>query len=135
MSEQPVQQNYPPVTASSNQTASTQLEFTQAMTDFKVMFPDMDAEVIEAVLRANNGAVDTTIDHLLTMTADNEAEKHPETHRSPSTAVSTASRVDQPPAYSGQPPSYQQATNNEAITDDLINLGGATGGLSPLNEK
>ena len=50
-------------------------------------------------------------------------------------AASTASRVDQPPAYSGQPPSYQQATNNEAITDDLINLGGATGGLSPLNEK
>ena len=43
--------------------------------------------------------------------------------RSPSTAASTASRVDQPPAYSGQPPSYQQATNNEAITDDLINLG------------
>ncbi len=31
----------------------TQLEFTQAMTDFKVMFPDMDADVIEAVLRAN----------------------------------------------------------------------------------
>jgi len=135
--QQPVQpqQNFQPVTASSNQTASTQLEFSQAMTDFKVMFPDMDAEVIEAVLRANNGAVDTTIDHLLTMTADNEAEKHPETHRSPSTAASTASRVDQPPAYSGQPPSYQQATNNEAITDDLINLGGATGGLSPLNEK
>ena len=81
MSEQPVQQNYPPVTASSNQTASTQLEFTQAMTDFKVMFPDMDAEVIEAVLRANNGAVDTTIDHLLTMTADNEAEKDSAPHR------------------------------------------------------
>ena len=54
---------------------AAQLEFTQAMTDFKVMFPDMDAEVIEAVLRANNGAVDATIDHLLTMSADNEAEK------------------------------------------------------------
>ena len=27
----------------------------------QVMFPDMDAEVIEAVLRANNGAVDATI--------------------------------------------------------------------------
>jgi hypothetical protein len=57
------------------QSATTQLEFTSAMTDFKVMFPDMDAEVIEAVLRANNGAVDATIDHLLAMTADNEAEK------------------------------------------------------------
>ena len=54
---------------------AAQLEFSQAMTDFKVMFPDMDAEVIEAVLRANNGAVDATIDHLLTMSADNEAEK------------------------------------------------------------
>jgi len=135
MSEQPVQQNsgnFQPVSASTNQTASTQLEFTQAMTDFKVMFPDMDAEVIEAVLRANNGAVDTTIDHLLTMTADNEAEKDPATQGTHSTSAA-ASSVDQPPAYSGQPPSYQQATNNEAITDDLINLGGATGGaISPL---
>ena len=52
--------------------------------------------------------------------------------RSHSTSAA-ASSVDQPPAYSGQPPSYQQATNNEAITDDLINLGGATGGaISPL---
>ena len=44
------------------------LFFNQAMTDFRVMFPDMDAEVIEAVLRANNGAVDATIDNLLAMT-------------------------------------------------------------------
>ena len=50
-------------------------------------------------------------------------------------SAASASTIDQPPAYSGQPPSYQQATNNEAITDDLINLGGATGGVSPLNEK
>ena len=47
------------------------------MTDFRVMFPDMEAEVIEAVLRANNGAVDATIDHLLAMSADNEAMARP----------------------------------------------------------
>ena len=84
---------------------ATQLEFTQAMTDFKVMFPDMDSEVIEAVLRANNGAVDATIDHLLTMSADNEAEKvlH-------SGGGSGKRHEDHPPAYVGNPPSYQQAT-------------------------
>lgn len=49
-----------------------QLEFAQAMTDFKTMFPEMDKEVIEAVLRANQGAVDATIDQLLAMSTDNQ---------------------------------------------------------------
>ncbi|XP_058838188.1 CUE domain-containing protein 1 isoform X2 [Topomyia yanbarensis] len=56
--------------------ASTmQLEFAQAMADFKNMFPDMDRDVIEAVLRANQGAVDATIDQLLAMSTDNQNEK------------------------------------------------------------
>ncbi|XP_015222940.1 CUE domain-containing protein 1b isoform X2 [Lepisosteus oculatus] len=46
------------------------LEFNQAMEDFKTMFPSMDYEVIECVLRANNGAVDATIDQLLQMSID-----------------------------------------------------------------
>ncbi|XP_075993747.1 CUE domain-containing protein 1b isoform X4 [Genypterus blacodes] len=46
------------------------LEFNQAMEDFKVMFPSMDYEVIECVLRSNNGAVDATIDQLLQMSID-----------------------------------------------------------------
>ena len=104
---------------SSSLNAPTQLEFNQAMTDFKVMFPDMDADVIEAVLRANNGAVDTTIDHLLAMSADNDLKQDSD---------------QPPPAYTGQPPSYQQATN-EAVTDDLINLEGATGGTPIPKEK
>lgn len=77
--------------------ASTmQLEFSQAMSDFKKMFPDMEGDVIEvifrpihghmyliffkilhdqAVLRANSGAVDATIDQLLSMSTDNQNEK------------------------------------------------------------
>lgn len=55
--------------------STMQLEFTQAMTDFKTMFPDMDDDVIEAVLRANQGAVDATIDQLLAMSTDNQNER------------------------------------------------------------
>ncbi|KAG7278514.1 hypothetical protein CRUP_004123 [Coryphaenoides rupestris] len=33
------------------------LEFNQAMVDFKTMFPTMEYEVIECVLRSNNGAI------------------------------------------------------------------------------
>lgn len=40
------------------------------MSDFRHMFPETDEEVIEAVLRANNGMVDATIDQLLTMNID-----------------------------------------------------------------
>lgn len=42
------------------------------MSDFRHMFPETDEEVIEAVLRANNGMVDATIDQLLTMNIDTE---------------------------------------------------------------
>ena len=56
--------------------ASTmQLEFEEAMSDFKTMFPDMEKEVIEAVLRANQGAVDATIDQLLAMSVDNQVRR------------------------------------------------------------
>ena len=52
--------------------ATRQLDFYQAMRDFKLMFPNMDEDVIEAVLRANHGAVDDTIDQLLTMNVDSD---------------------------------------------------------------
>ncbi|CAG0914665.1 unnamed protein product [Notodromas monacha] len=48
---------------------TVELEFLQAMRDFKTMFPDMDSDVIEAVLRANDGSVDASIDELLTMSS------------------------------------------------------------------
>ena len=44
------------------------------MSDFTTMFPAMDPEVIEAVLRANEGAVDPTIDQLLTMNVGNDVD-------------------------------------------------------------
>ncbi|XP_060879318.1 CUE domain-containing protein 1 isoform X1 [Metopolophium dirhodum] len=46
------------------------LDFNEAMADFKTMFPTLDDEVIEAVLRCNKGSVDRTVDQLLTMSCE-----------------------------------------------------------------
>lgn len=88
---------------------TTQLEFTQAMTDFKIMFPSMDVDVIEAVLRSNNGAVDTTIDQLLSMSADNETGNDNKNSASP------------PPDYPNTLPSYKEAIdlNPNKVADIL----------------
>ena len=40
--------------------------------ELKRMFSNLDSNVIESVLIANNGQVDLTIDHLLTMSIDTE---------------------------------------------------------------
>uniref|UniRef100_A0A336M3J6 CSON009810 protein n=1 Tax=Culicoides sonorensis TaxID=179676 RepID=A0A336M3J6_CULSO len=55
--------------------ATQNIEFATAMSDFATMFPEFDSDVIEAVLRANSGAVDATIDALLQMSTDNHNEK------------------------------------------------------------
>lgn len=46
------------------------------VSELRRMFSNLDSSVIESVLAANNGQVDVTIDHLLTMSIDTENEHH-----------------------------------------------------------
>lgn len=90
-----------------------QLDFDQAMADFKTMFPTMDCEIIEAVLRANDGAVDSTIDQLLTMSIDSEGRESP--FEVPPELLSPV--LDDCPTYNehrseDSPPSYSEAVQN-----------------------
>lgn len=90
------------------------LEFNQAMDDFKTMFPNMDYDIIECVLRANSGAVDATIDQLLQMnleagggsayedSSDSEDSIPPEILER--TLEPDSSEEEPPPVYS--PPAY-----------------------------
>lgn len=77
------------------------------MRDFRSMFPEMEPSVIEAVLRANGGGVDATIDQLLAMATDNDNERL-------RTELEATENAEAPPHYSPPgrtpPPSYQQAT-------------------------
>lgn len=45
------------------------------MEDFRTMFPSLDRNVIETVLRANDGHVDSTIDQLLQLTQQSDHKK------------------------------------------------------------
>jgi hypothetical protein len=44
--------------------------------ELRRMFSNLDSTVIESVLAANNGQLDVTIDHLLTMSIDTENENN-----------------------------------------------------------
>ncbi|NXA50855.1 CUED1 protein, partial [Nothocercus julius] len=93
------------------------LEFNQAMEDFSTMFPRMDYDIIECVLRANRGAVDATIDQLLQMSLDGrEADDSSDSEESipaeilERTLEPDSSDEEPPPVYSPpgrEPPSSQ----------------------------
>lgn len=97
-----------------------QLDFDQAMADFKTMFPTMDCEIIEAVLRANDGAVDSTIDQLLTMSIDTEGKESP--IEIPPDLISAVE--DDCPLYNehrseDSPPSYTEAVSTNIWTTPI----------------
>lgn len=102
------------------------LEFNQAMEDFKTMFPSMDYEVIECVLRSNNGAVDATIDQLLQMSIDGQGSDDssdsddsipPEILER--TLEPDSSDEEPPPVYS--PPTYDMHIYDRKYPEDPPN--------------
>ncbi|XP_029556789.1 CUE domain-containing protein 1-like [Salmo trutta] len=101
------------------------LEFNQAMEDFRTMFPSMEQEVIECVLRANHGAVDSTIDQLLQMSldghgsddsSDSEDSIPPEILER--TMEPDSSDEEPPPVYS--PPSYDMHIYDRKYPDQVL---------------
>ncbi|KFV98687.1 CUE domain-containing protein 1, partial [Eurypyga helias] len=90
------------------------LEFNQAMEDFKTMFPNMDYDIIECVLRANNGAVDPRSS--TTAAPPGSGERFPSSPSPHPFALQILERTlepdssdeEPPPVYS--PPAYESQT-------------------------
>ena len=103
-----IQRQYAPPTNNTSSFYNTKkpLNFLEAMSDFETMFSDIDRDVIETVLRANNGVVQPTIDQLLVLQETTPQEKHSVSSTSdfpnlPSYEESSIlSQEDAPPAYS-----------------------------------
>ncbi|XP_051814119.1 CUE domain-containing protein 1b isoform X3 [Acanthochromis polyacanthus] len=116
------------------------LEFNQAMEDFKTMFPSMDYEVIECVLRSNNGAVDATIDQLLQMSIDGQGSEDssdsddsipPEILER--TLEPDSSDEEPPPIYS--PPTYDMHIYDRKYPEDPPNPPPRSEGQAPPGQQ
>ncbi|CAB1316216.1 unnamed protein product, partial [Coregonus sp. 'balchen'] len=112
------------------------LEFNQAMEDFRTMFPSMEQEVIECVLRANHGAVDSTINQLLQMSLDGDGSddsSDSEDSIPPEILERTlepdSSDEEPPPVYS--PPSYDMHIYDRKYPDEVL----PTASPPPRQEK
>ncbi|XP_054989163.1 LOW QUALITY PROTEIN: CUE domain-containing protein 1 [Sorex araneus] len=80
------------------------LEFNQAMDDFKTMFPNLDYDIIECVLRANSGAVDATIDQLLQMNLEGGGVYEDSSDSEDSIPVEILERTLEPDSSDEEPP-------------------------------
>lgn len=65
------------------------LDFYESMYHFKKMFPKLDSDVIETILRANHGQVDKTLDQLLSLNVDTELDEMRQ-HSDPKPAASSS---------------------------------------------
>jgi hypothetical protein len=87
------------------------LNFYESMYHFKKMFPVLDSDVIETVLRSNGGCVDKTIDQLLIISTDLEITQAANNQAAPMTSsshliqqasvgfCSSLTSDDSPPSY------------------------------------
>ena len=81
------------------------LNFNKAMSDFKTMFPHIDREVIETVLRANDGVVQATIDQLLVLS---ETAEKIDNDRSEGPRLPSYHEIDKPEFHEEPPPAYSE---------------------------
>ena len=84
---------------SSRQTQKKPLNFDQAMSDFQTMFPHIEKDIIEAVLRSNDGVVQTTIDQLLVLSETADDSTATEDQALPGYHESQDYNEDLPPSY------------------------------------
>ncbi|XP_038158937.1 CUE domain-containing protein 1b [Cyprinodon tularosa] len=92
------------------------LEFNQAMEDFKIMFPSMDYEVIECVLRSNKGAVDATIDQLLQMSIEGH-NSDDSSDSDDSIPVEILERTQEPDSSDEEPPPVYSPPKGNIYSD------------------
>lgn len=95
------------------------LDFYESMYHFKKMFPKLESDVIEAILRSNQGQVDKTLDQLLAITLDSELDEIRADKKSDKTPNDAGIiGEDSPPAYHEIIASHTSVASRITSSDD-----------------
>lgn len=95
------------------------LDFYESMYHFKKMFPKLESDVIEAILRSNQGQVDKTLDQLLAITLDSELDEIRCDKKSDKTPNDSGIiGEDSPPAYHEIIASHTSVASRITSSDD-----------------
>ena len=99
------------------------ISLVSAMKDFQAMFPDLPPMVIEAVLRANGGAVDPTVEKLISMCCEQQRQEKKELDSDilPGyyEVIYTKEQQQPPPSYHASHTYADASTQTELSSDTM----------------
>jgi hypothetical protein len=103
--------------SSSNSTAS----FYESIYHLKKMFPKLELDIIESILRGNNSSMDETIDQLLAISIDDSCDYKNSKATEPEVPLYMTNSVnDLPPSYYELMPKFKKNIEPVAVKDDKI---------------
>jgi hypothetical protein len=112
------------------------LDFYESMYHFKKMFPKLESDVIEAILRSNQGQVDKTLDQLLAITLDSELDEIRCDKKSDKTPNDSGIiGEDSPPAYHEIIASHASVASHLTSSDDSISVAAVVTSTRSVHES
>jgi hypothetical protein len=123
---------------SSAEASTKHLNFYESMYHFKKMFPRIETDVIESVLRTNNGKIDKTIDDLLNLNPESELNSsNTFTRNFSSSNISESSFTSALPAclFEDSPPSYFELMKKDSFVSMRENFKAIETQSSSLHTK
>jgi len=96
--------------------AKKPLNFQKAMSDFSIMFPEIERDVIETVLRANNGVVQPTIDQLLVLQESASIESGKTMQENSPTELPSYEESSLGKSTEEAPPAYADVWRDNTVT-------------------
>lgn len=112
------------------------LDFYESMYHFKKMFPKLESDVIEAILRSNQGQVDKTLDQLLSITLDSELDEIRCDKKSDKTPNDSGIiHEDSPPAYHEIIASHTSVASRLTSSDDSISVAAVVTSTRSVHES